>query len=154
MGAVDVEVGSSTADLAGAAFAVVAAALVEAPFVGTDFAGEFFAGAAFAEVGFSEAFAGADVPDASFDPWGSAGATFAGVDFVVEDFVDEAFVDEAFEEDDFDEDAFEDSPALLVERARVGLAGVGLSELSVEPSVDTAEPREVVDRVDAPRPRR
>ncbi|MGP9845809.1 hypothetical protein [Brachybacterium sp. 107] len=155
------ELGSGSA---GAAFASVAVASVA------------FASAGFAAAGFSEAAlcAGVGVVDAIFGASDSAGTAFAAVDFVDVDFVDEDFVDDgfvvrdfvdgafvddafvvdAFDEDDFDEDVFEDEPALLVVRARAGLAGSGLSGASVDPSVDDAEPREVVARVDAPRPRR
>ncbi|MGO3477893.1 MAG: hypothetical protein ACTIOA_07010, partial [Brachybacterium tyrofermentans] len=68
----------------------------------------------------------------------------------VEDFAVEGFVVDDFVVDDVEEDV----PAAPVERVRLGFAVVGASAVSVELSADVAAPREVVDRVDAPRPRR
>ncbi|MGO2718969.1 hypothetical protein ACTXKL_13120 [Brachybacterium tyrofermentans] len=122
-------------------------------------------------VTFSEAaFDGVDVAEARFDVVGFAGSFFPEVGFEAEDFGAEDveaddFAPEAFTVEDFAVEGFvvddfvvddveEDVPAAPVERVRLGFAVVGASAVSVELSADVAAPREVVDRVDAPRPRR
>lgn len=130
---IEVDVGSSAADVDGAAF--VGATVVGVAVTGAVSAGADFSAAAVPGVGF---------PEAGFDAADSAGPFVAAVDVEGKDF----------EEGDFEDDVFVDAPALLEARVRVGLAGAGVSAGSVDLSAEAAELREVADREDPGRPRR